>query len=101
MRDNVAATDMFNFLSCVYVIKEVANMKLHVTIDLQDHLLHRNGSAYSDLNMLQENQHTFEFKITNVKQIYVLITLHSFDVGVLVQVMRFCWLDRKYDYFLV
>ena len=39
MRDNVAATDMFNFLSCVYVIKEVANMKLRVTIDSQDHLL--------------------------------------------------------------
>ena len=45
MRDNVAATDMFNFLSCVYVIKEVANMRLHVTIDLQDHLLHSNGST--------------------------------------------------------
>ena len=34
-------------------------MKLHVTIDLQDHLLPRNGSAYSDLNMLEEKQHTF------------------------------------------
>ena len=59
MWDSVAATDMFNFLSCVYVIKEVANMKLHVTIDLQDHLLPKNGSAYSDLNMLEEKQHTF------------------------------------------
>ena len=54
MGDNVAATDMFNFLSCVYVIKGVANMKLHVAIDLQDHLLRRNVSAYWDLNMLEE-----------------------------------------------
>ena len=45
MRDNVAATDMFNSLSGVYVIKEVANMKLRVTIDSQDHLLHSNGST--------------------------------------------------------
>ena len=56
MRDNVAATDMFNFLSCVYVIKEVANMKLHVTIDLQDHLLQRRGSAS---RILRKKQHEF------------------------------------------